>query len=94
MPTMTDRARRALPSGLTGLAGLACAACCAIPVLLAAGLLSGAGWAVAGAWMPGVAVALAALAGGAWWWAARRRHRNGCAGGTGCGCSPGSAPSS
>jgi mercuric ion transport protein len=90
MPTLVDRARRVLPSGLTGLAGVACAACCAIPLLLAAGVLSGAGWAAAGAWMPGIAVALAALAGGAWWWTARRRHRGGCAGGTSCGCSTGS----
>jgi hypothetical protein len=86
MPTLVDRARRVLPSGLTGLAGLACAACCAIPLLLAAGVLSGAGWAAAGAWMPGAAIALAALAGGAWWWASRR-HRGGCAGGASCGCS-------
>ena len=86
MPTLADRARRVLPSGLTGLAGLACAACCAIPLLLAAGVLSGAGWAATGAWMPGIAVLLAALAGAAWWWAHRRRHRAGCAGGTGCAC--------
>jgi hypothetical protein len=86
MPTLVDRLRRVLPSSLTGLAGLACAACCAIPVLLAAGVLSGAGWAAAGAWLPGVAVALTALAGGAWWWALRRRHRSGCTGGSGCTC--------
>lgn len=78
MPTPADRARRMLPSGLTGLAALACAACCAIPLLLGAGVLSGAGWAAAGAWMPGVAVATAALAGLAWWWARRRgRQRTG-----------------
>ena len=87
---VADRARRVLPSGLTGLVGLACAACCAIPLLLAAGVLSGAGWAAVGAWMPGIAVALAALAGAAWWWASRRRHRSGCVGGSGCGCSTGS----
>ena len=86
MPRLADRARRVLPSGLTSLAGLACAACCAIPFLLAAGVLSGAGWAAAGAWMPGIAVALAGLAGGAWWWASRRRHRAGCQGGEGCAC--------
>lgn len=83
---LVERVRKLLPSGLTGLAGLACAACCAIPVLLAAGVLSGAGWAAAGAWMPGIAVALAASAGGAWWWAHRRRHRSGCAGGSSCTC--------
>ena len=86
MPALADRARRVLPSGLTSLAGLACAACCAIPLLLAAGVLSGAGWAAAGAWMPGIAVALAALAGAAWWRARRRRHRGGCSGGASCAC--------
>lgn len=86
MPTLADRARRVLPSSLTSLAGLACAACCAIPVLLGAGVLSGAGWAAAGAWMPRIAIVLAAVAGAAWWWAHRRRHRAGCAGGTGCAC--------
>lgn len=85
MPTLADRARRVLPSSLTSLAGLACVACCAIPLLLAAGVLSGAGWAAAGRWMPGVAVALAAAAGAAWWWARRRRHRARC-GGSGCAC--------
>ncbi len=91
MPTMTDRltdrAAQVLPSGLTGLAGLVCAACCALPLLLTAGVLSGAGWAAAGAGMPGIAVALAAPAGAAWWWAGRRRHRGAFAGGTTCGCS-------
>ncbi|GAB3526762.1 hypothetical protein [Phytohabitans suffuscus] len=74
-----------LRRALTGLAGLACAACCLIPVLLAAGVLGGAGWAAAGRVMPGVAVALAASAGVAWWWATRRRHAAGCAGGS-CSC--------
>jgi mercuric ion transport protein len=86
MPMIADRARRVLPSGLASLAGLACAACCAIPLLLAAGVISGAGWAAAGAWMPGIAVALAALASGAWWWVRRRRHHSGCAGGASCAC--------
>ncbi|MBM0202322.1 hypothetical protein ACIA47_04550 [Micromonospora sp. NPDC051227] len=87
MPTLADRARPTLPTSLTGLAGLACAACCAIPLLLTAGVLSGAGWAAAGAWLPGITVTLAALASGAWWWAIRRSHRGSCAGGSGCGCS-------
>jgi hypothetical protein len=85
MPTLADRARRLMPSSLTGLAGVACAACCVIPLLLAAGVLSGAGWAVAVAWLPGVAVVLAVLAGAAWW-ARRRQHHGGCAGGGACGC--------
>jgi mercuric ion transport protein len=82
MPTLADRVRRVLPSGLAGLAGLARAACCAIPLLLAAGAVSGAGWVMAGAWMPGIAVTLAAFAGAAWWRARRRRHRADCACGT------------
>jgi len=86
MRSVVDRARRLLPSGLTGLAGLACVACCAIPLLLAAGVIGGTGWAVTGRWLQGVAVVLAALAAGAWWWASRRRHRDGCAGGDSCGC--------
>jgi len=87
MPAPADRARGLLPAGLASLAGLACAACCAIPLLLAGGLLSGAGWAGAGAWIPGVAVVLAALAGTAWWWTRRRRrHQASCAGGAGCAC--------
>jgi mercuric ion transport protein len=87
MPPLADRARRGLPSGLASLAGLACAACGAIPLLLAAGVLSGAFWAAADAWTPGIAVVLAALAGTAWWRARRRRRRKAsCAGGAGCAC--------
>ncbi|GAA1382427.1 hypothetical protein [Catellatospora chokoriensis] len=85
---MTNRLRRILPSGLGGLMGLACALCCAIPLLLAAGILGGAGWAALGQIMPGIAVALAAATALAWWWSTRRRtaHASGCAGGT-CSCS-------
>jgi hypothetical protein len=79
-----ERRRRVLPTGLTGLAGVACAACCAIPLLLAAAVLGGAGWAAFGRVLPGVTVVLAAAA-GAWWWATRRRHASGCAGGD-CSC--------
>jgi mercuric ion transport protein len=79
--------RRIVPAGLSGLAGVACAACCAIPLLLAAGVLGGAGWAAAGRVMPGITVGLAAVAGLAWWRVARRRHAGGgCAGGAGCSC--------
>ncbi|MBQ0897042.1 hypothetical protein KBX37_28825 [Micromonospora sp. U56] len=85
MPTPADRLRRLLPSGMTGLAGAACAACCVLPALLAAGLLGGAGWAAVNRFLPGVAVALAVLAGLSWWWASKRRHTAGCAGGN-CSC--------
>lgn len=79
--------RRLLPSSLGGLTGLACALCCAIPLLLAAGVLGGAGWAYAGRILPGVAMALAAATGLVWWWARRRpAHADGCAGGD-CSCS-------
>ncbi|WP_446210305.1 hypothetical protein [Micromonospora sp. IBSANI012] len=70
---------------MTGLAGAACAACCVLPPLLAAGVLGGAGWAAANRFLPGVAVALAVLAGLSWWWASKRRHASGCAGGN-CSC--------
>jgi mercuric ion transport protein len=57
-----------------------------IPLLLAAGVLGGAGWAAAGRIMPGIALALVAGAGLAWWWLSWRRHADGCAGGGGCSC--------
>ncbi|MGY3517189.1 hypothetical protein ACVMYR_12860 [Micromonospora sp. PTRAS2] len=63
MSKPADLMRRLLPSGMTGLAGAACAACCALPLLLAAGVLGGAGWAAVNRFLPGVAVALAVLAG-------------------------------
>ena len=85
--SMTNNVRRILPGSLGGLTGLACALCCLIPVLLGAGVLGGAGWAVLGQILPGVAVALAAVTGLAWWWAKRRpAHARGCAGGD-CACS-------
>jgi mercuric ion transport protein len=71
---------------MTGIAGAACAACCILPPLLAAGVLGGAGWAAANRFMPGVAVALAVLAGLSWWWASKRSHTTSCAGGN-CTCS-------
>ncbi len=87
----TVRPRRLLPSGLTGLAGLAGAACCAIPLLLAAGVLGGGTIVLLGQLMPGIALGLAVLAGLAWWRAARRTaHRHGC----GAGCPDQAAPDS
>jgi hypothetical protein len=78
--------RRLLPGSLGGLTGLACALCCAIPLLLAAGILGGAGWAFLGQVLPGVAVVLAAATALAWWWARRRpAHASGCSGGA-CSC--------
>ncbi|MCW3840623.1 hypothetical protein ONA70_10990 [Micromonospora yasonensis] len=88
MPTPADRLRRLPPSGMTGLAGAACAASCVLPPLLAAGVLGGAGWAAVNRFLPGLAVALAVLAGLSWWWASKRRHTTGCAGGS-CFCGQG-----
>ncbi|HET6212592.1 MAG TPA: hypothetical protein VFE14_06935 [Micromonosporaceae bacterium] len=64
--------RRLLPGGLGGLTGLACALCGAIPLLLAAGVVGGAGWAYLDRVLPGIALALAAATALAWWWAKRR----------------------
>lgn len=75
--------RRLLPGGLGGLTGIACVACCAIPLLLAAGVVGGGGWAFLGQVLPGVALGLAALTGLAWWWV-RRRPACGCGGGCSC----------
>ncbi|MEV4276486.1 hypothetical protein [Actinoplanes xinjiangensis] len=74
-------------SKVTGaLAALACAACCALPLLIAAGVLTGAGAAVLEKTLLGVAAGLAVLALGTWW-RHRATHR---AAATGCGCgSPG-----
>jgi hypothetical protein len=81
-----NRLRRLLPSSLGGLTGLACALCCAIPLMLAAGIVGGAGWAWFGQALAGIAVALAALTALAFWWARRRpAHATGCAGGS-CSC--------
>ena len=79
---LAARARRLLPPGLTGLAALACAACCAIPLLLTAGVLSGATWAATVSWLPGTAAVLTVLAVAAWWRTTRKRR---CTGGT-CSC--------
>ena len=51
---------------------LACAACCALPILIGAGLLTGAGAAPAEQTLPAVAAVLIATAAGEWW--LHRRH--------------------
>ncbi|MFC4061927.1 hypothetical protein ACFOWE_26800 [Planomonospora corallina] len=56
------------------LAVLACAACCALPVLIGAGLLTGAGAALAERTLLAVAWLLLAAAAGMWW-LHRRRNR-------------------
>lgn len=84
---MPSRIRKILPSSITGVAGLACALCCAIPLLLATGVIGGASWAALGQVMPGVTVILVVVAAGTWWWAAQRAkaHAAGCSG-SGCSC--------
>jgi len=79
--------RRLLPTGLTGMAGLACAACCALPLLIAAGVLGGTAAIALARHMTTIAAVLALAAAGAWWWRSRTRsHRSGCAAGSQCSC--------
>jgi mercuric ion transport protein len=68
------------------LAVLACAACCALPLLIGAGLLTGAGAALAEQTLPAIAVLLIAVAAGMWWLHRRRAARTAAASGTACGC--------
>jgi mercuric ion transport protein len=74
------------------LAALACAACCSLPFLVAAGILTGAGAAIAQNILLGASGSLVAAAGGMWWLHRRRSARmaaataqSGCAGGD-CAC--------
>ncbi len=86
-PAADSRPHRA-PKALGGLAALACVACCALPGLIAAGVV-GAGVGVVVGWLPAVAVVLAVLATGIWW-LGRRRSPCSCgpkpSGEDGCGC--------
>lgn len=81
-------------TGLGALAAIACVACCALPVLIAAGVLSGAAATFLAGKMPVIAIVLAVFAVLAFSLAARRRRRRaaGCGDpcGTqgGCGCAP------
>jgi hypothetical protein len=76
-----------LPQHLAGLGAIACLACCALPALLAAGILAGAGWATTDRWLPAVAVGLLIAANGTWHLTRRRgcRTNTGCQGGA-CAC--------
>src|SRR5687767_9157132 len=65
-----------------GLAAFACAVCCALPLLIAAGVLTGAGAAILQQTLLAVAAGLAVIALGMWWLHRRRTA----AAGTGCGC--------
>jgi mercuric ion transport protein len=72
-----------------GLAALACAACCALPFLIAAGLLTGAGAALAQNLLLATAGVLVAVAGLMWWLHRRRAARKAAAAGA-SGCADGS----
>jgi mercuric ion transport protein len=73
--------------GLAGLAGIACVACCALPVLIAGGVLSGSAATFLADKMPTIAITLAVLAALAFGLAARRKAT----GTSGCGDSCGRA---
>jgi hypothetical protein len=83
---VTDNAPPQRSKVTGGLAALACAACCALPLLIAAGVLTGASAAILEKTLLAVAAGLAALALGMWWLHRRRATRRAAASGTGCGC--------
>ncbi|MEU4096173.1 hypothetical protein [Streptomyces sp. NPDC026673] len=86
-----DRPSRHRPAkALASLAGLACVACCALPALITAGVV-GAGAATVVAWLPALAMGLAALAVSAWWFGRRRRSCTCTASASQSGCSCGKA---
>lgn len=66
-----DRRPALAPKMLGGLVALACVACCALPVLIAAGVVGTGVGALVG-WLPAVAIALAVVAVGVWWLGWRR----------------------
>ncbi|MFC7530498.1 hypothetical protein [Actinoplanes sp. GCM10030250] len=90
IPVLIDNAppRRTQITG--ALAILACAACCTLPLLIAAGLLTGAGAAFLEQTLLAVAAGLAALALGMWWLHRRRSTKRASAScrcaSTTCGC--------
>ena len=71
------------------LAAVACAACCALPLLIAAGVLTTAGAAVLEQTLYAVAAGLAVLALGMWWLHRRRTAQRATAAGPACGCGGG-----
>jgi Flp pilus assembly protein TadB len=85
IPVVIDNAppRRSKVAG--AVAALACAACCALPLLIAAGVLTGSGAAILAKTLYAVAVALVTVALGMWWLHRRRSARRAAAAGTGCG---------
>jgi len=91
-PQEVDSAPPTRSKVTAALAALACAACCALPFLIAAGVLTGAGAALAQNVLVAVSAVLIAIAGGMWWLHRRSLVRSaaaagasGCANGT-CAC--------
>jgi len=88
-PAPVDNAPPTRSKVAGALAALACAACCALPFLIAAGLLTGAGAAVMEKTLLAVSAGLVAAALGMWWLHRRRSARRaaaaGCADGN-CNC--------
>ncbi|MER7274067.1 hypothetical protein ABT369_06415 [Dactylosporangium sp. NPDC000244] len=76
------------------LAAIACAACCALPLLVATGVLTTAGAAILQKTLLAVSAGLAATGLGLWWLHRRRSARRAaaaaasCGGAGGCGCRP------
>jgi mercuric ion transport protein len=83
-PPVVDNAPPTRSKVMGALAGLACAACCALPLLIAAGVLTGASAAIAQNVLLGVAGLMVAAAGGTWWLHRRNTARKAAAGGSGC----------
>ncbi|WP_436528382.1 hypothetical protein [Actinoplanes sp. HUAS TT8] len=74
-------------SKITGaLAALACAACCALPLLITAGVLTGAGAALLEQTLLALAAILVAVALGTWWLHRRRSTQRASAAGPASGC--------
>jgi mercuric ion transport protein len=75
-PTPVDNAPPTRSKVAGVLAALACAACCALPFLIAVGLLTGAGAAIAEKTLLAGAAGLVAAALGMWWLHRRRTARS------------------
>lgn len=85
-PPTVDNAPPTQSKVAGGLAALACAACCAIPLLIATGVLTGAGAALFRQTLIAGAAGLAVLALGMWWLHRRRSARAPATTGTATGC--------
>jgi len=87
-PTPVDNTPPARSKVAGALAVLACAACCALPFLIAAGILTSAGAAIMEKTLLALAAGLVAAALGMWWLHRRHSARRAVAAGT-SGCAEG-----